>query len=918
MTRSTRPSIFTLRPGIAIFPGDQIRVGNLEATVHVCPGGSNAQSMLVRLAPGSVVHVAEQGLSGTAGEPCEFPLIDTEAPAGSVSESGAAAREKPDEPFDQILRVTLAGAAAEREGNLDAALAAYRDIRDRWPSATWIHEPIDRLVRRQLPQPRVVRGGAAAPRPASVQPAGVTPRTYALVVGVSKYKTYNNLQFAADDANAFAKYLMTERGGSLIDCRKTREQPNPSECQLQVLLDGRARADAVRSELAELVRGRAGADNTLILYFSAHGAYMCRVSDSATLKLKVCEPGQGESDAYILTHESDPNEPATSAISLKELRGIITEQAEQFGRVLAFIDVCHAAITDFPRSTRPNPGQIDNAIQTKRGKIGVMSAITKADDIGEEYAYEVRDLGDGHGAFTFFLVRGMNGDVPPQDNQIFFSELFRFVQQRVEATLKEYKKLQSPSTGVTTAKIAVVDDASKPPGIDIGEVNPQPVRLALNKKRGRLRGLKIAPEDAGAGQDFDAFETALASGSVDRASTLLNRIASGLTADALSDKRRRLRVAFESQGQDVILAYLKGDQSPPSRDRFRDAERYFREALALAPDSAFDRSRMLFSRGRRLIFDGRYQDAILDLEKASEIDPGRAYASNAMGIAYLEFSKSDKALLDRGISAFKDAIRLAPYWPYPLHNMALAYMELGRYDEAIASYRKAMLVAPRYSYLPHNLGLLYQKLNRMDEAKAMFREALDRAEESRKRFNPALAEWPERAPILNALGTLARGDGAAIGLYDRALKDDPRSAASRHNKALLLAKDCRNLGETRRLWNEAIALEPRNIAMWLSLGENLGRCGDWVHARSAYEEAVRLKPDYIGARRSLAPILVGLGDSKAALEHLKHVALLGAGRDVAEERADVERILQNVKPRLAAYREAIRVRWVVKKWVVKK
>ncbi|MSV27943.1 MAG: tetratricopeptide repeat protein, partial [Bryobacterales bacterium] len=868
---------------------------------------------LVHLAPGSVVNVAEQGLSGTAGGPCEFPLIDTEAPAGSVSESGAAAVEKPDDPFDQILSVTYAGAVAEREGKFEAALAAYRDIRDRWPSATWIHEPIDRLVRRQLPQPRVVRGGAATPRPASAQPAGATSRTYALVVGVSKYKTYNNLQFAAGDADAFAKYLTTERGGSLIDCRKTRDQPKPSDCQLQVLLDERARADAVRSELAELVRGRAGADNTLILYFSAHGAYMCRVSDSATLKVKVCEPGQGESDAYILTHESDPNEPATSAISLKELRGIITEQAEQFGRVLAFIDVCHAAITDFPRSTRPNPGQIDSAIQTKRGKIGVMSAITKADDIGEEYAYEVGNLGGGHGAFTFFLVRGMNGDVQPQDNQVFFSELFRFVQQKVEATLKEYKKLQSPSTGTTTAKIAVVDDASKPPGIDIGEVNPQTVQLALNTKRGKLRGLKIAPEDAGPGQDFDTFETALASGSVDRASTLLSGIAPGLTADALSDKRRRLRVAFEVQGQDVILAYLKGDQSPPSPGRFRDAERYFREALALAPDSAFDRSRMLFSRGRQRIFEGRYQDAILLLEQAAEIDPGRAYASNAVGIAYLEFSKGDKTLLDRGIRAFEDAARLAPYWPYPLYNLALAYMELGRYDDAIASYRKAMLVAPRYSYLPHNLGLIYQKLNRADEAKAMFREALDRAEESRKRFNPALVEWPERAPILNALGTLARGRNTAMAFYDRALKDDPRSAASRHNKALLLAKDCRNLNDTRRLWNEATALEPRNITLWLSLGENLGRCGDWTHARNAYEEVVRLKPDYTSARRSLAPILVRLGDSKAALAHLDHAASLGARRDVAEERADVERILQNLRPRLSVYREAIRVREVVKK-----
>ena len=108
---------------------------------------------------------------------------------------------------------------------------------------------------------------------------------------------------------------------------------------------------------------------------------MCRVADSTTLKLKVCDPARGgESEAYILTHESDPREAATSAISLTELRTIITDQAAQFGRVLAFIDVCHAAITEFPKTTQPDPTQIESKILTRRGKIGVMSAITKADD----------------------------------------------------------------------------------------------------------------------------------------------------------------------------------------------------------------------------------------------------------------------------------------------------------------------------------------------------------------------------------------------------------------------------------------------------------------------------------------------------------------------------------------------------------
>ena len=98
-------------------------------------------------------------------------------------------------------------------------------------------------------------------------------------------------------------------------------------------------------------------------------------------------------------------------------------------------------------------------------------------------------------------------------------------------------------------------------------------------------------------------------------------------------------------------------------------------ARTLTQESLFLEGRQDFFQGRALLFDKKFPEAANLLEQAVRIDPGAAYGFNALGIAYLEQAQYEKA-----IPAFRDAVRRAQHWSYPLHNVALAYVETGDYQ----------------------------------------------------------------------------------------------------------------------------------------------------------------------------------------------------------------------------------------------
>src|SRR6202011_1473777 len=114
------------------------------------------------------------------------------------------------------------------------------------------------------------------------------------------------------------------------------------------------------------------------------------------------------------------------------------------------------------------------------------------------------------------------------------------------------------------------------------------------------------------------------------------------------------------------------------RNDFQEGLNAYTLALQLAPDSVYLESRQKFFEGRLAIADGKWKDARNSLETAIRLDPASPSAYNALGISYLEQAQYQEA-----IAAFVDAIRRAPYWPYPRHNLALTYWQDGQYELTI-------------------------------------------------------------------------------------------------------------------------------------------------------------------------------------------------------------------------------------------
>jgi Flp pilus assembly protein TadD len=372
--------------------------------------------------------------------------------------------------------------------------------------------------------------------------------------------------------------------------------------------------------------------------------------------------------------------------------------------------------------------------------------------------------------------------------------------------------------------------------------------------------------------------------------TFLQALRARLKLDEYRAEAEKLRVALEDRGQQVLLTYLAGEQTPQKREDFFRGTLYFEAAQLVAPDSLYLQSRLTFCLGRVAIFDKDYDRAGTLLERAVGLDPERAYAYNALGIAYLE-----RADYDRAILAFRDAAKRAPYWAYPLHNMALSFVEKGDYDSAIRTYREAMRLAPGAAYLPYNLGLVYQRTNQPRDADAMYRAAL--------RISP------DNPQTFNALGYLraSRGKKAeAENFYRQALAKDPELLVARHNLAVLLSETPNRSAEAIALWRENLAKMPAFVPSRLSLARLLSRSGQDAAAANEYAALIQIKPDYLAARLALADLDVRLDKGGEALVQLQEAAKLQpTNAEIYEKIGDIFKAAGRSVEAVAEYRKAI-------------
>jgi len=222
-------------------------------------------------------------------------------------------------------------------------------------------------------------------------------RTWALVVGISKYQKLPNdlwLQYPDADAKTLGSFLESPRGGGV-----------PKD-QILLLTNEQATTAALRKAFDGFLREKPGHDDTVYILIAGHGTVDNR-------------------GAYILTYDSDPARLSDTALPMAELHTLVQAELKRAGRVVFLADVCRAA-TIAGQKTTDVGASVKDLGEAEGQMLGLMAARPK------ELSMEGPDYGGGHGAFTWSVLRGLSGAADTdKDGFVTASELIDFVTQDV-------------------------------------------------------------------------------------------------------------------------------------------------------------------------------------------------------------------------------------------------------------------------------------------------------------------------------------------------------------------------------------------------------------------------------------------------------------------------------------------------------
>jgi predicted O-linked N-acetylglucosamine transferase (SPINDLY family) len=157
--------------------------------------------------------------------------------------------------------------------------------------------------------------------------------------------------------------------------------------------------------------------------------------------------------------------------------------------------------------------------------------------------------------------------------------------------------------------------------------------------------------------------------------------------------------------------------------RLVEAERFYRQVLALQPDHA----EALHLLGMLAAQAGRLDVAVELIRRAIRIRPDFVNAHYNLGLAL-----QDKGQLGEAVTSYRQAIQLQPDYAEAHSNLGIALTHMGQVEEAIASFRRAIRIKPGFAEAHYNLGNALRGEGQLDEAIACYRQAI--------RLRPELVE----------------------------------------------------------------------------------------------------------------------------------------------------------------------------------
>ena len=224
------------------------------------------------------------------------------------------------------------------------------------------------------------------------------PRGYALVVGIAKYKNLPakaQLDFAERDAESIYSVLINPEGGNFRAENVHR------------LIGAKATLANLKQELEVWLPSVAKEPDRVVIYFAGHGF----ISGAR---------------GYLAPYDVDPSNVGATAYPMDTLGAVAGSKIKAKSKVL-LTDSCHSgAISPDSELAQVNKSLLDLSRS--------MFSLTASRD--REKSFESKNWGDGHGIFTYYVVKGLEGEADESgDGIVTADELAEYVRRNVrEAT----------------------------------------------------------------------------------------------------------------------------------------------------------------------------------------------------------------------------------------------------------------------------------------------------------------------------------------------------------------------------------------------------------------------------------------------------------------------------------------------------
>ncbi|HTS34679.1 MAG TPA: tetratricopeptide repeat protein [Candidatus Solibacter sp.] len=313
--------------------------------------------------------------------------------------------------------------------------------------------------------------------------------------------------------------------------------------------------------------------------------------------------------------------------------------------------------------------------------------------------------------------------------------------------------------------------------------------------------------------------------------------------------------------------------------------------------SATEKSPPEFSQARKLSQQGKFDEAIAQLQTIESADPNTKGLALELGTAY--YAKNDFV---KAIEYLKKANAAAPANSEATQMLGLAYYRGGHPSDAIPLLEKTQGWLPRANVDgAYVLGICYIQTKDYAKARAAFGKMFDVPPDSaasylftaqmllRQEFDPVAEEYAQKAIaldpklplahyLLGELYTYKSRIPEAISEFRKELAINPSHAATYYKLADALSR-AQKYEEAERMLQRSIWLDASSTGPYILLGKVLQKRGEFDLAVKYLQRAVSMDPNNAMTHHLLGETYRDLGKKEEAESELKLAEQLQSSQD---------------------------------------